>query len=223
VGDNSGSLDTTVFDAVLEHGTAEERLELALQLAALLGEPEVTAADRAAVIATVVALSADPVRDIREALAAALAHCETLEAEILFSIIAADDDIAAAFIATTAALDRSRMLSILKVGDEPRQCALAGRPDLAAEVVAQLIEWACEAAVGVLIDNDFVSLQACDFKRIYVRFAKAPAMVDRLLEIDELPVEIRLIEVHRSAQAMHQLLRERRWMMAAEASDSLRL
>jgi uncharacterized protein (DUF2336 family) len=34
-----------------------------------------------------------------------------------------------------------------------------------------------------------------------------------------LPVEIRLIEVHRSAQAMHQLLRERRWMVAAEAES----
>jgi uncharacterized protein (DUF2336 family) len=219
VGDHSGSLDTTVFDAVVEHGTAEERLELALQLAALLGEPAATAADRAAVRGTVVALTADPVREIREALAAALASCETLDAEILFSIIAADDDIAGRFIATTAALDRSRMLSILKVGDELRQCALAGRPDLSKDIVAQLIEAAPEAAVAVLIDNRDVPLPANDFKRIYRRFVNSPAMVDRLLAVDEIPVEIRLIEVRRSAQRMHQLLHERRWMLAAEAED----
>ena len=140
MGDIQGSLDATVFDAVLEHGTAEERLELALQLAGLPCEPELAAADRAAVLPTLAALAADPDRDVREALAAVLAPCRTLDAEIMFSIIAADDDIAAAFIATTAALDRSRMLSILKVGDEARQCAVAARPDLEDDIVAKLID-----------------------------------------------------------------------------------
>jgi uncharacterized protein (DUF2336 family) len=167
-----------------------------------------------------VALTADPVREIREALAAALASCKTLDAEILFSIIAADDDIAERFIATTAALDRSRMLSILKVGDELRQCALAGRPDLSEDIVAQLIETAPEAVVAVLIDNRDVPLPAKDFKRIYRRFVNSPAMVDRLLAVDEIPVEIRLIEVRRSAQRMHQLLRERRWMLAQRRKTS---
>ena len=44
-------------------------------------------------------------------------------------------------------------------------------------------------------------------------------MVDRLLAIDALPVEIRLIEVRRAAQHMHQLLQQRCWMMAAEADQ----
>ena len=219
VGDIQGSLDATVFDAVLEHGTAEERLELALQLAGLLCEPELAAADRAAVLPTLAALAADPDRDVREALAAVLAPCRTLDAEIMFSIIAADDDIAAAFIATTAALDRSRMLSILKVGDEARQCAVAARPDLEDDIVAKLIEGACEAAVAGLVDNRSIALKPSDFKRIYLRFVNVPTMVDRLLAIEALPVEIRLIEVRRSAQRMHRLLRQRCWMTVAEADE----
>ncbi len=154
--DNSGSLDTAVFDAVIEHGTAEERRELALQLAALLGAPQVSCADRAAVVPALAALAADPVRETRGDVAAALTDHETLDAAIVFSIIAGDDDIAVAFIASGKALDRSRMLSILKVGDDKRQCALAGRPDLPQDVVVALIEGACAAAVGTLIGNGSV-------------------------------------------------------------------
>jgi uncharacterized protein (DUF2336 family) len=221
VGDIPGSLDTAVFDAVIEHGTTEERQELALQLAALLGEPDVTRGDRAAVVPAVVALTADPVKEIRAALAAALAEHEFLEAEILFSIIAADDDIALAFIATTQALDRLRMLSILKVGDEARQCALAGRPDLPPDVVVALIEGACEGAVATLIENDFVALRPGDFKLIYLRFANSPTMVNLLLDVDQLPAEIRLLEVRRAALRMHRLVRERRWMPASEAEEMI--
>jgi uncharacterized protein (DUF2336 family) len=219
VGDIKGSLDTAVFDAVIEHGTAEERRDLALQLAALLGEPDVTRADRAAAVPAVVALTGDPVREIRTELAAALAEHAFLEVEIVFSIIAADDDIAVAFIATTQALDRSRMLSILKVGDEARQCALARRPDLPPDVVTALIEGACEAAIATLIDNGLVSLRPRDFKLIYLRHANTPTMVNRLLGVHELPTEIRLLEVRRTAQRMHHLVRQRRWMPAAEAEE----
>jgi uncharacterized protein (DUF2336 family) len=221
VADNSGSLDTAVFDAVIELGTAEERRELALQLAALLGAPQVSCADRAAVVPALVALAADPVRDIRGELAAALTGLETLDAEIVFSIIAADDDIAVAFIASAKALDRARMLSILKVGDEARQCALAGRPDLPQDVAVALIEGACEAAVSALLDNGSVSLRPSDFKRIYLRFGNNPALVNRLLDIAALPAEIRLLEVRRAAQRLHQLVRERRWMMASEAEERI--
>jgi uncharacterized protein (DUF2336 family) len=221
VDDNSGSLDTAVFDAVIEHGTAEERRELALQLAALLGAPQVSCADRAAVVPALAALAADPVREIRGDVAAALTGHETLDAAIVFSIIAGDDDIAVAFIASAKALDRSRMLSILKVGDDRRQCALAGRPDLPQDVVVALIEGACAAAVGTLIGNGSVSLRPSDFKRIYLRFGNNPAMVNRLLDIGVLPEEIRLLEVRRTAQRLHQLVRERRWMMASEAEASI--
>src|SRR5262245_60235645 len=122
VSDNRGSLDTALFEAVIEHGTAEERRELALQLAALLATSDVSDADRAAVVPAVVALAVDPVRSIRAALAAALMGLETLDTEIVFAVVAGDDDLAVAFIAGTKALDRARMLSILQVGDEPRQC-----------------------------------------------------------------------------------------------------
>ncbi len=46
-------------------------------------------------------------------------------------------------------------------------------------------------------------------------------MVNRLLDIGVLPEEIRLLEVRRTAQRLHQLVRERRWMMASEAEASI--
>jgi uncharacterized protein (DUF2336 family) len=221
VDDGSGALDTAVFDAVIEHGTVLERQELARQLAALLGAPQASDGDRAAVVPVLAALAGDPVRAIRRALAAALCDVEALAAEIVFAIIAADDDIAAAFIAGAKALEAKCMLSILKVGDEPRQCALAGRADLPREVIVALIEGASEPAVARLIDNGLTALRASDFKRIYLRFGDNPAMVSRLLEITALPAEIRLLEVRRTAQRLHALVRERRWMAGKEAEERI--
>jgi uncharacterized protein (DUF2336 family) len=219
--ENSGPLDTAVFKAVIEHGTAEERRDLALQLAAFLGTAEVSTADRAAVVPALMALAADPVRATREELAGAVMDLESLDARIVFSIIADDDTIAVAFIASAKPLDPSCMLSILKVGDEARQCALAGRPDLPHEVVAALIEGACEAAVRTLLDNGAVPLRPSDFKRTYLRFCDNPAMVDRLLDNAALPAEIRLLEVRRTAQRLHRLVRERRWMTASAAQERI--
>jgi uncharacterized protein (DUF2336 family) len=220
VGDDTGSLDTALFEAVIEHGTAGERRELGLQLAALLGAAEASESDRAAVVPAVVALGADPDPANRAELAGALMGLEALDDEIVFAIIAAEEDIAGAFITGTKALDRSRMLAIIEVGDEARQCALAGREDLPRDIVMALIEGACMAAVGTLIDNGRVALRPSDFKRIYLRFGNDPAMVNRLLEIAALPAEIRLLEVRRTAQRLHQLVRERRWM-AGEVEEKI--
>jgi len=221
VSDNRGSLDTALFEAVIEHGTAEERRELALQLAALLATSDVSDADRAAVVPAVVALAVDPVRSIRAALAAALMGLESLDTEIVFAVVAGDDDLAVAFIAGTKALDRARMLSILQVGDEPRQCALAGRADLPRELVVALIDGGCMAAVRTLIDNGWVPLRPSDFKRIYLRFGDNPAVVNWLLEIAALPAEIRFLEVQRTAQRLYRLVRERLWMVAGEAQERI--
>ena len=219
--DDSASLDTALFDAVIEHGTAEERQELARQLAALLGGAQVSDGDRAAVVPALAALAGDPVRAIRGTLAASLADVETLDAEIIFSIIAADDDIAADFIVGAKALDAKCMVSILKVGDELRQCALAARADLPRDVVVALIEGASVPAVARLLDNGLVALRASDFKRIYLRFGNDAAVVNRLLEIAALPAEIRLLEVRRTAQRLHALVHERRWMTGRDAEERI--
>ena len=51
--------DTSVFDRIVQYGSAEQRTSLARQLAAFLADPETPVAERKAVVPAVVALASD--------------------------------------------------------------------------------------------------------------------------------------------------------------------
>ena len=97
------------------------RTKLAVQLAALLSAEETSKADAAQVVPVVLKLSVDPVKEVRRVLVDGLVPIANLHADILFSIIADDDDVALPFLAATPALNHWHMLAVLRVGDMARQ------------------------------------------------------------------------------------------------------
>src|SRR5262249_24965966 len=109
-------LDVSIFDTVIETGDAQARIRLALDLAGLIGSPGAPESERNCVVPTVLKLATDPVKDVRCALADKLVGAADLNGDILFSIIADEDDIALPFLAATPALDPWKMRSIARVG-----------------------------------------------------------------------------------------------------------
>ena len=133
------SLDTTVFHNVIENSDVESRCKLAAQLAEFLGNPENPEIDRNQIVPVVLKLAVDPDRQVRRALVDGLMSIDDLHADIVFSIIADDDDIALPFLSFTPALNHWHMLAVLRVGDEPRQRIVVLRSDLSAEALAYAI------------------------------------------------------------------------------------
>ena len=213
------SLDTTVFHHVIENSDVEARRKLAVQLADFLGDAESPEIDRKQVVPVVLKLAVDPVKDVRRALADGLRSIADLHADIVFSIIADEDDIALPFLSLTPALNHWHMLAVLRVGDEPRQRIIVKRHDLSAEALAYAIKAGSLEICLVLFENRSVKFDANAYHTLYSRFGQAPEMAELLMGRVDLPLDLRIMQAKRASNRMHQLMAEKGWIAANDAAD----
>ena len=212
-------LDVSVLAAVLDNGDAKARMTLASQLALLLADAETPPLEREQVTPIVLKLTVDPIRDVRCELAANLLEQTKLHADIVFSIIADDDDIALPFLAQTPSLNEWHMMAVLKVGDEARQTTVAKREDLTAEAANYIVKSAPLATALALFENPVVQLEGSDYQTLFQRFGQAAEMIEQLLARKDLPLDIRITQAKRAASRMRQLMAERGWVAANDATE----
>jgi uncharacterized protein (DUF2336 family) len=212
-------LDVSIFDTIIDTGDADARIQLVVELARLacdVGAPE---NERECIVPTLLKLATDPVKDVRRVLAEKLIDADDLDGDILFSIIADDDDVALPFLAKTPALDPWKMRSIARVGDPPRQVTLAGRSDLDDDVIQEIATQADLTACLALFDNAACPLNERNCRILYARFGRVQEVIDRLLALDTLPLDIRIMQAKRASNQVHQLMAERGWVPANDAAE----
>ncbi|MCA0433978.1 MAG: DUF2336 domain-containing protein [Proteobacteria bacterium] len=212
-------MDVAVLDAVIDEGGPEARIALARQLAALVASSETPAVEREQVLPVLLKLAVDPERAVREILVEKLSAVESLPADLLFSVIASEDDLALPFLRNTPGLNNWHMMAVLRVGDPARQSVIASRMDLSAEATAFILKSGSIAAVVAVMDNPAIRLSAADLHTIYGRFSNAEEVMERLLALPGLPLDIRILQARRSATRMRQLMAERGWIPANDASE----
>ncbi len=217
--DVSSGLDVSIFDDVIEKCGTDARRQLANQLGMLLANPDTPKGERVAVVPSVLKLAVDSVSEVRRTLVAGLKRAPELHPDVFFSVVADQDDIALPFLAATPALDSWRMLTILKVGDVPRQVQIALRHDL----TAQCIDWICErgdvTACLALFQNEQLSLTDRNCHGLYQRFGQVAEIVEFLLVRPDLPLDIRITQTKRASNRIHQLMAERGWVAANDAAE----
>ena len=98
-------LDTLVFHTVLATGDVDTRGKLARELAGFTANPETIEAERRAIIPAILKLAADPVFEVRRMLAEGLAAAGKIDPEIVFTIVADQDEIALPFLSAAVGLD----------------------------------------------------------------------------------------------------------------------
>jgi uncharacterized protein (DUF2336 family) len=212
-------LDTSVFETVIQSGSVDARRQLARELAGLTANPESPDGERQAVIPSILKLATDPVVDVRRTLAEGLSVAEKIHHDIVFTIVADEDEIALPFISIAAGLDSSMMVAIAKVGDLARQMQIALRGDVSPDAV-NFIAARCELPVCVaLFDNPAAQLEDKHFRILYSRFSHAPQIVERLLACEHLPLDIRILQARRASNRIHQLMAERGWVPANDAAE----
>ncbi len=212
-------LDTAILNEVVENGTAEQRQALATQLAGFLVNAETTSGERNQVVPIVLKLAVDPAANVRRRLALGLAAVADLNADILFSIVSDEDEIALPFLAATPALNHWHMLAVLRVGDDARHIAIAQRRDLSAEALTYIVKSSALEACFALFDNGSVRLGDREYRALYARFGQAHEMIEHLLSRSDLPLDIRITQAKRASHRMHQLMAERGWMPANDAAE----
>ena len=213
------ALNTSIFDRVLEQGSVEEKKNLTRQLGLLACDVNAPQLEREAIEPTLLRLASDPVKDIRVLLAEILVHCEQLHPDILFSIIADDEDISLPFLAESPAVDRLRALAVLKVGDLARQLVLAARADLSPDAISFIVDQCDHEVCVVLLDNDKIEINVKNYRRLYVRFRDVPEVTEQLLKRDDLPLEVRILQAKKASANVQRLMAERGWIPASDAEE----
>jgi uncharacterized protein (DUF2336 family) len=213
------SLDASIFDAVIASGSAESRRQLARELAGLTANPETPQSERQVVIPSILKLAIDPVLDVRRTLAEGLAVAEKIHPDIVFTIVADEDEIALPFISAVVGLHSSVMVAIARAGDVARQMQIALRADVSPDAVDYIAAKCALPVCVALFDNPAVQLEDRHYRILYTRFGYAPQVVERLLGCENLPLDIRILQARRASNRVHQLMAERGWVPANDAAE----
>jgi len=201
------SLDVSIFADVIENGMVTDRLALGRQLAEFVTDPGVPEIDREAAMPYLLRLLDDPVKTVRSGIVQMLTPHEGLHPDIVFAIAADEEDIALPFLENSPSVGGRRQLAIFRAGDRARRLVIAGRPDLDPAVADFIAMEGDKAVVMALLDNPAAA--GCDrnCKRIYVRFRDDADVIHRLLEMDDLPLEIRVAHVAHVSGRMRKRLK----------------
>jgi len=217
--DPKSSLDTSIFHTVIESSDVASRCKLATQLADFLADPNSPEIDRSQVTPVVLKLAVDPAKIVRRALVEGLTYIDDLNADIVFSIIADDDDIALPFLSLTPALNHWHMLAVLRVGDEPRQRAIVLRSDLSAEALAYAVKVSPLEICLALFENRMIEFDSEAYHTLHSRFSHVAEMAELLLGRPDLPLDLRILQAKRASNRMHQLMAEKGWIAANDAAE----
>src|SRR4051794_6043080 len=97
-------LEVSLFDSIIDGGDAGVRCKLAGELARLAANSDTPESERRAVTPFLMKLAFDPDASVRKTLADGLVRAELLEADLVFAIVANDDEIALPFLAAARAV-----------------------------------------------------------------------------------------------------------------------
>jgi len=212
-------LDVSIFENVMRSGSVADRMALTRQLCDLLNDPHSGTVECQQVMPIVTKLACDTDRHIRDIIASRLLKTDGLSADMVFSIVADEDDIAIPFIGLNPSLDDSIMKTILAVGDVKRCKAVAARPDLGAGSVRKIMQDGTEDVVLVLLGNAKVRLGAGYCRKIYNRFHASPKVCDVLMDLPHLPCEIALVHNQRTAEEMRKKAQYQGWVADFRSDD----
>lgn len=212
-------LDVSIFENVMRSGSVADRLALTRQLCDLMNDPDSGPDECTQVMPIVTKLACDVDRQIRDIIANRLLKTDGLSADLVFAIVADEDDIAVPFIGLNPSLDDSMMKTILAVGDLKRCKAVAARSDVGAGTVRKIMKDGGEEIVLVLLSNDKVRLGAGYCRKIYNRFHNSPKVCNILMDLPHLPCEIALVHNQRSAEEMRKAAQYQGWVADYRSDD----
>ncbi len=214
-------LDVSVFETVMRSGSVAARMALTRQLCDLLNSPDSDREECREAIPVVAKLACDVDNDIRSIIAGKLLATEGLPADLIFAIVADEDDIAIPFVALNPSIDDTIMQVILVVGNLNRCKAVAERCDVGPGAVRKIIRDGSEEIVMALLGNENVRLGPKYCRKIYNRFHGSPKLCGILMDLPNLPSEIALVHNQRLAEGMRKAGQYQGWVADFRSDDCI--
>ncbi|MBG1231323.1 DUF2336 domain-containing protein [Aestuariivirga litoralis] len=212
-------LDVSIFKSVLEGPDVKARQELAQQLSQLYANPATAAFEREQIAPIFFKLAEDGETEVRAVMAEELALAAELPSDLIFAIVADEDEIALPFLLNALSISSNECAVILKVGEELRQKTLATRAGLTPETIDIIVDEGSLLAASALLDNESAELSARHYHALYTRFGGSAEMAERMLGRADLPFDIRILQARRAASRLRQMMAAKGWVPANDARE----
>lgn len=197
----------------------EERAAAAHKLCRTMERSELDPLERDAAQKIMRVLATDAAELVRRALAVTLRSSDLLPRDVALKLARDVDSIALPLLAASPVFSDEDLIEVIRVGDQARQIAVAGRPFVSRDVGEAIAAEAVEAAVRTLAANDNADLSERAMSASIERFPTSE-VVTALAYRRALPVAIteRLVEMASEAVREHLISRH-----ALSADTAIRL
>jgi uncharacterized protein (DUF2336 family) len=206
----------------METAPAAMRANAAHALARAYLYSEVDEETRSAMEAAMTVLLDDSSRDVRFALADALASSPAAPRHVLLMLATDQMDIAGLVLARSPVFIDAELVDIAAASCERLQIAICERPLVSGSVSAAIAEVGEMAACRVLLLNIGADIARISLKRIAERFGDDPDMRDILLSRPELPADIRQMLIRRLGDSLGALVVGKSWVGEGQAETLTR-
>ncbi len=214
------ALDVSVLELALRTGGEDVHLRMAEQLVTFMADAQTPEEERVLVRPVLLKLANHRSRQVRARVAGLAAEKGLAEPELIFSIVADEDDIAIPFIERAQRIPAMVQLAILRAGDAARRRATCGRHDVAPEVVREVVEHGERMLIMAILANEHAILPASLARQLYVRWREDEQVIAALLKRTDLPLEVRIAHVEITAGRLREVMAQADWASAARAVEA---
>ncbi|HEX7791717.1 MAG TPA: DUF2336 domain-containing protein [Afipia sp.] len=196
---------------------AGERAEATRCLARAWLVSDLSDDDRAAAEGALLMLLDDASPLVRRAMADVFAHTFDAPLAIVASLATDQASVALPILEHSPLLLDADLVDIVATGNCETQCAIARRADLPPSVCAAIAEVGGPSSTLELIENPAAELAPFSLVRIAERHGHLAAIRESLLEMNDLPAEIRLSLAEKLSGVLTQFVTARAWLGADRA------
>jgi uncharacterized protein (DUF2336 family) len=206
----------------MDTAPAAMRADAAHALARAYLYSDVDEETRSAMEAAMTVLLDDPARDVRFALADALASSPAAPRHVLLTLATDQMDIATLVLSRSPVFIDAELVDIVAASCERLQIAIAERPLVSSSVSAAIAEVGEMATCRILLLNVGADIARISLKRIAERFGDDPDLRDIMLTRPDLPADIRQMLIRRLSDSLGALVIGKAWVGEGRATTLTR-
>src|SRR4051794_6363076 len=177
-------------ERLLADPSPQTRAEMAAKVAASLESVRLTDGERKLAEGIVRVMARDAAERVRQALAENLKSSQSLPRDVAMTLARDVEAVALPVLGAPSVLTDADLIELVRTGTAAKQTAIAGRPEVSAEVAGVLVESAPEQAIAKLVANPGAKIAPESLGRVLDRFGDSPAIQEPLVHRDQLPVTV---------------------------------
>lgn len=218
----SEQLDIGYLLEVARNPEIYTRSKLTTQLTEFIADPETEDADIEAITPVLLVLADDKSGIVRRTLLNGIRDLRQAPTDVVFALVADEDDIATEVLRNSPALHDHELIAVIRICDDVRRTAIAGRAKLAPLVCRALIDHGSTEVVEALLQNMGARIDAAGYEAVMRRNCAPERLEALLIKRRDLPPLLAIGLVDTVSDRLQSLASSKKWLRPDKAAEVIR-